>query len=606
MASRIIVLDESVINKIAAGEVVERPASVVKELVENAIDAGATEIVVDLVEGGKKLIRVSDDGFGMSDEDAVLALQRHATSKVQTAEDLVGIMSLGFRGEALPSIASVSQLGLTSREHDNAEGIRVVVDGGEVVDYSPVGCPPGTTIEVRNLFFNTPARLKFLRTSATERGHSADVVSRAALGYPEIGFRVTHNEHAILSSPPGSDMLAVMAAVYGKNVARQLIPLEFEEGGVRIHGYISDPALSRVNRSYQAFFVNRRYARSRLLGHALSDPYKAALPSGRFPVAAIHIAIDPRLVDPNVHPAKIEVRFTREWDVHNLLRQAVEQTLSGHQIPGSVSLLREERRRPGGPSQRAFGANTPRPLEPRGEGIEERRWEPRPDADMSDFRAEVRRKAGLGDEQRDQARPLASAADTWLGARQLRVIGQAQNTYIIAEVENQIVLVDQHVASERILYEQLMAADSSRETATQLLMIPTTLELAQREKAALEDSIEELRRLGFELEEFGGDAYILRGIPQMLVGQNYEQVLRDMLEELAESKQARKLDEQRRSVVTTLACHAAVKAGETLDGREMSKLLDGLLGTQEPTRCPHGRPIVMAIDRAELDQYFGR
>ncbi|MFQ5809995.1 MAG: DNA mismatch repair endonuclease MutL, partial [Armatimonadota bacterium] len=442
MPGKIVVLDESVVNKIAAGEVVERPASVVKELVENAIDAEARQVVVDLIEGGKRLIRVADDGHGMTDEDAVLALQRHATSKVKTAEELVGIATLGFRGEALPSIASVSQLTLTTREHDTPQGTQVVVEGGEVADFSPVGSPPGTTVEVRNLFFNTPARLKFLRTSATERGHCADVVSRAALGYPHIGFRVTHNDHPILSSPPGSDMLAVMAAVYGKNVARQLIPVELESGDIRIHGFISDPALSRVNRSYQMFFVNRRYARSRLLGHALNEPYKWALPAGRHPVAAIHIDIDARLVDPNVHPAKIEVRFTREWDVHNLVRQAVEQALTGPAAPATTAMPGRERDGPRAPLQRAFPASTPRRLGDPGDAAGQRRWEPRPDADISAFRAELQRKAGLTGERPDgRAPPAADETGAWSSGQQLRIIGQTQGTYIIAEAENRVVLI---------------------------------------------------------------------------------------------------------------------------------------------------------------------
>jgi len=608
MAGRIVILDESVVNKIAAGEVVERPASVVKELVENSIDAGATQVAVDLVEGGKKLIRVADDGCGMSAEDAVLALQRHATSKVREADDLVGITTLGFRGEALPSMASVSQLSLATREHSSAEGTQVLVVGGEVTEFGSVGCAPGTRVEVRNLFFNTPARLKFLRTSATERGHCADVVTRAALGYPEIGFRVTHNGQPLLSSPPGSDMLAVMAAVYGKNATRQLIPVELESGGLRIHGFISDPSLSRVNRSYQMFFVNRRYARSRLLGHALNEPYKRALPAGRHPITAIHIDIEPRLVDPNVHPAKIEVRFTREWDVHNLVRQAVEQALAAPRPAAPIGLRPEGRRRPGAPEQRALPTNVPRPLEPLPGGAPQRSWQPRSDADIAAFRDELRRKAGLTTEPSVAAPPPAveDAAEAWSGLGRLRVIGQAQATYIIAETESEVVLIDQHVASERVLYEHLIKADNERETATQLLVIPATLELAPRETAALEDNIDTLRDLGFEIEQFGGDSYIIRGVPQMLVGHNYEQVLRDMLEELAESKQARELEQRRRRVVTSLACHAAVKAGQTLDEREMAQLVAELGRTQEPTRCPHGRPIVMAISRADLDQHFGR
>jgi DNA mismatch repair protein MutL len=602
MPSRIVILNEDVANKIAAGEVVERPASVVKELVENSIDAAATRVTVDLVEGGKKLVRVTDDGAGMSDEDAILCLQRHATSKIRAAEDLDAIATLGFRGEALPSIASVSQLTLTTRPHEQAEGTRVVVEGGEVTDCGPVGCPPGTTLDVRNLFFNTPARLKFLRSSGTERGHAAEAVSRAALGHPEIAFRLTHNDGVVFSSPPGADLFGVMALVYGKNAARELIPVELESAALRIYGYVSTPNLSRVGRAHQAFFVNRRYVRSRVLSHALSQPYQSLLSSGRQPVAAIHIDIDPALVDPNVHPTKIEVRFSREWEIHNLLQQAVEQALASPtprprstSIPGTTP-----------PSARAHQQAFPDAR------ASESEWAARRDADLTAFREELRRKAGLGDGPEQEAgregRAMGAPSHVARGvpAGELHAIGQLARTYILAEADGRLFIIDQHVAAERVAFERLVNAAGGRGAEMQGLLTPVSLEVTQQEAAVVEESLETLRSVGFELDVFGPSAYIIRGIPQALVGRNYEAVLRDAIHELTMSKLPQSVEARQREVLTALACHSSVKAGDPLTSDEIARLLHEWLETDTPHMCPHGRPIVFSLGLDELARHFGR
>ncbi|MFQ6096407.1 MAG: DNA mismatch repair endonuclease MutL [Armatimonadota bacterium] len=618
MAGSIVILDDNVANKIAAGEVVERPASVVKELIENSIDAAATRITIDLVEGGKRLVRVTDDGTGMSDEDAVLCLQRHATSKISSAEDLDAITTLGFRGEALPSIASVSQFTLLTRLHDSAEGTRVVVEGGEFKDCGPVGCPPGTTVEARNLFFNTPARLKFLRSSATERGRATEVVSRAALGHPEIGFRMTHNDGVVFSTPPGGDLFSVMSVVYGKNAARELIPVELESAALRIYGYVSTPNLSRVNRAHQTFFVNRRPVRSRVLSHAVSQPYQSLLPAGRQPVVVIHIEIDPRLMDPNVHPTKTEVRFSREWEVHNLVQQAVERALASPPeirgrgaIPGTSSpparphqhLLSDERERR---FARAAGGRG-------GASAARSEWEPRTDADLETFREELRRRAGLSADEASGAGPTRADAAVIPGAsasavpsEDVRAIGQLAQTYILAEADGRLFVIDQHVAAERAEFERLAkAADESRARA-QGLLTPVSLEMTQREAAVVEENLETLRSVGFDVEAFGPNAYLVRAIPETLVGHNYEAVLRDAIQELAMSGLPQSVDARRREVLTALACHSSVKAGEPLSREEMTRLLRDWLATQTPHMCPHGRPIVFSISLDELARRFGR
>ncbi|MCK4324019.1 MAG: DNA mismatch repair endonuclease MutL, partial [Armatimonadetes bacterium] len=351
------ILPENLANRIAAGEVVERPASVVKELLENSIDAGAERIEVILRDGGKKLIEVRDDGAGMSQEDVVLAVQRFATSKIAQDSDLDAIATLGFRGEALPSIGAVCQMKITTRRHDEAEGTALLVEGGEVSDLRAVGCPPGTTVQVANLFYNTPARRKFLATTATERGHCMDWVSRLALAHPEIAFQVTHNDAILLSTPGSGDLESVLAAVYGSNTTRQLVPVNLESDGLHIHGYISTPQVTRATRRHQLFFVNHRFVRSRMLSHALTEAYGMLLPQQKQPVAVIMIEMDPGRVDPNVHPTKIEVRFSNPGEMHNLLQQAVENTLAEAGLRSLPSTNPQPREGPGLPAGRLAPAD---------------------------------------------------------------------------------------------------------------------------------------------------------------------------------------------------------------------------------------------------------
>ena len=618
MPPRIVLLDESVANKIAAGEVVERPASVVKELVENALDAGATSITVDAQEGGRRLIRVTDDGCGMCREDAILCLQRHATSKVRTAEDLVHIRTLGFRGEALPSIAAVSQLSLTTREHDDDEGTKVVAEAGEVIEVSPVGCPPGTSVEAKNLFFNTPARSKFLRSSATERSHIMDVVAWAAMGHPEVAIRLTHNDQVAFSSPAGADLKSVLATLYGKNAVRELIPVELESAGIEIHGFVSTPALSRVNRTYQSIFVNKRFVRSRSLSHALNEPYRALLPSGRYPVAAVHINIAPELVDPNVHPTKIEVRFSREYEVHSLLQQAVEAALTSANLIREVELTPGAGRRPeqafqqalglgGGPSASRDDLRVDIQARQRFDAPRGMQWRTPTEAEVEPFREELARKvAGVEPEPLAREEVPTRPASSIERSDQVRIIGQADATYILAEAGGSILLIDQHVAAERVIYERLLEQARAEKPASQALMVPLALELSHREAAGLQDHLATLTALGFEVEPFGGTSYLVRAIPLMLVGENYEAVLRDLLGELADLELSQALEDRRKEVITAVACHSAVKAGEALSDREMHQLVCDLLKTSSPAVCPHGRPIIVTLSLSELAKRFGR
>jgi DNA mismatch repair protein MutL len=582
MASKIVVLDESVANKIAAGEVVERPASVVKELVENAIDAGATRVRVDIEEGGKRLIRVTDDGCGMSPEDAALALQRHATSKIREPDDLFAIRTLGFRGEALPSIASVSQFTMTTREAGADEGTRVVVEGGEMTEYGTVGCAPGTVIEVRNLFFNTPARYKFMRSTNAERGQVSDVVAKFAMAHPQIAFQLYHDGHQLFATAPGTGLLDVIAAVYGRLATRSLLPVDRESAALRIWGYTSNLELARMSRAEQTFFVNRRHVRSKVLTHALNEPYQTLLTSGRHPVAVIHVELDPHLVDPNVHPTKIEVRFTRDWEVHNLLRDAVHGALAGANL---VRGFEPAKRRLAGPS---------------GPGGARHFLRQEPQSDTSLFRQELHRRAGLLPGQESRLEPLADAGH-------VRVIGQTQRTFILVDADEQLLVVDQHAAHERVLYDRLVAQRQQRGVEAQALLIPLTLELSPGEFGAATEARERLREVGFELEEFGGTTLLVRAVPLLVAERNYEAILRALIERLAEpGGQYARLEDGRDALLATMACKAAVKAGDELAHEEMERLIEELRATDTRFTCPHGRPTVLSLTVSELHRRFER
>ena len=592
------ILPESLANRIAAGEVVERPASVVKELVENSLDAGARRIEVVLREGGKKLIEVRDDGAGMSQEDAVLAVQRFATSKITEAHDLEAITSLGFRGEALPSIGAVSQTKITTRRHDEAEGTALLIEGGEITDLRVVGCAPGTTVQVANLFYNTPARRKFLGTTATERGHCLDWCSRLALAHPEVAYQVTHNDAVALNTPGAGDLRSVLAVVYGSQTARQLLPVDLQVRGLRISGFVSTPQVTRATRRHQLFFVNRRFVRSRMLSHALTEAYGMLLPAGKQPVAVVSLEIDPSQVDPNVHPTKIEVRFSNQGEIHSLVQQAVEAALAE---AGYRSLTRPA------PARAAHGAELPagRFAPP---GFDElgqvKRLRVNPLFDQVDERDEGLEvhaaPAGLADaaaQAADEGAPAVAAED-------VTVLGQLSATYIVVQHGEDLLLVDQHRAAERVIFERLIA--QPRRIARQLLAVPVTLELAPEEAAAVEDHRELLGEMGFELEQFGGGSYILRSVPAQLTHGNPQEIMQGIIAELAEWQTSSEMVDRREAMLATVSCHAAVKAGQRLSAEEMQQLVADLLRTQTPAVCPHGDPVIVTMDAGQISRKFHR
>jgi len=602
---RIRILEEEVANKIAAGEVVERPASVVKELVENAIDAGATRITVEVDEGGKSLIRVNDNGCGMTAQEAVLALQRHATSKISSAEDLSSVRTLGFRGEALPSVASVSRLTVVTRPRGEMEGIRLEADGGDIRELEPAGTAEGTTITIRELFYNTPARLKFLKTTRTELGQICDVLTRVALSHPEVSTRLIADGSELFHSPGSADPLNAVAALFGNDLARELLPVRYSRPGLAIEGFISRPPFSRPTRSGQHFFVNGRTVRHRSLTHAVDEAYRASMPSGRFPFVVLHLEIDPGVVDVNVHPTKAEVRFLRDWEVHRAVTEAVRQTLGSPVLAAPETLAHQHTLRP--------------------EDLKHGPWLPIPPAEASTdpFAGAdpgavpaVSGQVGSPGSETTTINPLTIIGAPTQGslpelntpAAAPRPIAQLWNSYILAEGPEGLLIIDQHLAHERILFDRLLNSEQEQ-PASQVLSTPLTLQLSHREAALALDLFPDLQRLGFVLEAFGRDAFLIRAVPEFVRPGAELVTLRGLLDELT-SDHAVGSGTPRPAVTDRLAaaaaCRSAVKKGMRLGGEELRQLLVDLAGTTNPHSCPHGCPISVQLSYQELLKRFKR
>ena len=587
MAIRI--LDEQLANKIAAGEVIERPASVVKELVENAIDAGATEIEVVIEDAGRKLIQVTDNGDGMTREDSVLSLQRHATSKIATTDDLFHIHTLGFRGEALPSIASVSHLRMITRRPQDAVGIELTARGGTIADLQETGCPSGTQIAVAQLFYNTPARLKFLKSDAAEMANISDVLNAISLCHHHVHFRLLNNGRQSLQRPASASMLSHISAWLGRQVAEAMTEVQLETPGIQVHGYAGKPETARGNRAAQLFFVNNRRISNRMLTHALEYAYQGLLGPRLFPVAVLRITLDPAQVDVNVHPAKAEVRFHRENEIHSAVVRAVKTALSQVQMVQDLAVWQP------GPARVAAGQ--PAAVLP---GLTA------PHLDVT--AADPMRLPPL----------LAHAPATIPGApapqQGLRAIGQFHGIFLLAEGRDALLVINQHRAHERVIFERLWA--NYAHVDSQHLVLPVNIHLAHREAALLEGYLEELAAFGFDIAPLSGQSYLVRAVPAMIAGQNPESMLHDILADVdagisiaqftCDDPTRRAIEEGRRRLLASIACKAAVKAGKILAPQEQMELLEQLQRTEQATICPHGGPIMMTISQYELDKKFLR
>lgn len=568
-------LPDHLVNKIAAGEVVERPASVVKELVENAIDALATVVAIDLKDAGRQLIRVVDDGTGMTPEDLLLALERHTTSKWSSEAELAEIASLGFRGEALAAISAVSRFSILSKARGEARGSLVRGAGGTIVDRLPVEAADGTSVEISDLFFNTPARLKFLRSRQTELAASLRLVSQLALAHPGVQLRVTHNGKPLLTAPRASNLRDRIGSLLGFGVAEKLLPVRWEEHGLSVSGFITPPALSRGNRDELTVIVNGRPVRDNLLAQTILEAYRPLLPRDQFPVAVITLETDPRAVDVNVHPTKAWVRFHQPHLVRELLFTAVQEALRSRAV---VSQL-------GSPG---------RELDAVPSATEGTAWQRHPPGG-----AEGGPVAG------EQGHLFREAEAVYGASLFGEPVGQIQETFLVAANDEEVFFIDQHVAHERVLFERLKAELASAPLAAQELLFPQTLELSPAGRTLLPDLLPVLERLGFSLDGFGGSAVLLRAVPVLLKQEEPRRLVEALLEEVGRRERGSSAPLLDRALAF-VACRAAIKAHQPLDRGEMASLLSDLSATATPYFCPHGRPIVSRLPLREIKQELRR
>lgn len=588
-------MPDDLANQIAAGEVVERPASAVKELVENAIDAGARRVRVDLEEGGLRLIRVTDDGCGMDRSDAALCVERHATSKLTSPDQLFEISTLGFRGEAIPSIASVSRFRMLTKPHGELGGTRVVVDGGAPAEISDAGCPAGTEIEVRELFFNTPARLKFLKTRSTELKHSIEAVQRLALPNPGIGFVVTHNGRTVVELPAVEAWSDRVYGVVGDADARQLYEARpAEQDGASCTGFYGAPSLTRRTSAGVWTFVNGRFVRDRTITSAIRAGYEGMLDRGRHPVVVLAIQVPPRAVDVNVHPMKIEVRFHDASSVFRAVRRAIATSLAdapwvGDELrsSGDAKPTADSDGTPG-PTQehipvRSYTLHTTRTFEPGARAVAA------PDALTHRLPAPA-----------DSAPPEAGFFAS------LHYIGSFRGTYLLANDAHGLVVVDQHAAHERITFEVLRRAWTERRRERQPMLFPAVLHLDSLRSALLADHVAFFETVGFEIEPFGGTDWALKAVPSILARARADALIRDALDELAEAGGSTRIEEAADAVLLRMACHGSVRAGDSLTEREVHALFEQLDRIDFGGNCPHGRPVYFRMTLDELERRFER
>jgi DNA mismatch repair protein MutL len=640
------ILSEVLANQIAAGEVVERPASCVKELIENSLDAGARSIRVAIEDGGISSIVVQDDGCGMDEEDAKLAFARHATSKIRHPRDLLRIATMGFRGEALASIAAVSRVVLQTRMADQPNGVEVTVAGGEVSDTArPVGMPPGTRIEVRDLFYNTPARLKYLRSVATEQARCVDVVHKAALSRPDVAFRCDVGGHTVFQTSGRGDVREVLATLYGVGEARQFLEVSASTPDYRVKAWIGRPNQAKASRQYAHLFVNHRVIRNLALHQAVVAGYGSRLMVNRHPVYALYIEMDPALVDVNIHPHKSEVRFSEERDLVQLIQQAVRDTLdqallvpdarirgrSGPRPPSAVQaelqLAAQEDRAPyrahqgnaGGRTWHRPAASVPAsappsvPSKPPVLSKPSVQSSDSPRATAGPVSREVWHEALRPPEPNGESESAATEvseeineAPTRPAEWRLRPIGQALGMYIVADDGEHLYVIDQHAAHERVLYERFSARMKAAEVHSIALLSPLSLTLSGEQYAAVVQNAELLAEMGLEFEPFGGRAVLLRRIPSIWEGLDYQRLVEDFLQSLTELTGRGDVRQVLRDVIVRKACKAAVKANEYLSDMEIDALCKALSTLEDPFHCPHGRPVFIRLSSRDLEKEFRR
>ena len=597
------ILNQNTINQIAAGEVVDRPSSVVKELVENSIDAGATSITVEIKDGGISFIRITDNGTGISKDDIKIAFLRHSTSKIKDAADLAGISSLGFRGEALSSITAVSQVELITKTKDALSGIRYEIDGGTEKAFEDVGVPDGTTIIVRNLFYNTPARRKFLKTPATEGGYISSLMEHLCMSHPDISFRFIMNNQTRLQTAGNGNLKDVIYAVYGREITAQLTEVTGSYNGFTIQGYIAKPAVARSNRNFENYYINGRYIKSSVIMKAIENAYSSFMMQHKYPFTAFHITIEPHLLDVNVHPSKMELRFADEQYIYDSVSECVTAALRQKELipsftPDNNASVEATKavvhtiptpKKPDNPTPDGIAVSRPTPL---------RAPEP---FEINRIARYTEEKPGYEQLQINEQPKLLQKENK----KDIKILGQVFDTYWIIQFEDNMYIIDQHAAHEKVLYEQYIKTYESRSITTQLLSPPVILEVTGEEENVLTENMEYFKEFGFEIEEFGSSSYAIRGIPADFAFGSPKDMLLEILDSLTEDS-FKKTPDSVKDKIATMACKAAVKGNNRLNSNEASALINELMELENPYNCPHGRPTMIRMSKYELEKKFKR
>lgn len=659
------VLDQVTIDKIAAGEVIERPASIVKELVENAIDAGATHVTIEIEEGGISLIRITDDGSGIMKEDIRNAFLRHSTSKIRNVEDLLHITSLGFRGEALSSIAAVTKVEVITKTKEAILGTRYVIEGGQELSLDEAGASDGTTFIIRQLFYNVPARRKFLKTAMTEAGHVQDLLIRLALSHPEVAFRFLNNNQEKLRTSGSGKLKDVIYNIYGRDVASNLLELDYRQGGIYITGYLGKPLITRGNRNFETFFVNGRYVKSTMISRAVEDAYKDFMMQHKFPFVVLHFQVDTETVDVNVHPTKMELRFQNQQEVYKTVFEAIHRQLLEPELIPQVEVpepltspVQEKKKTPSpdlklvrrvmpSDSKEAAVSNATTPTDSEAQTVPEPVKEEPHNEDyfirkmrervMSyhnrNSSAEVKdqKKIFRPEEQKKRIQTSVREATTYkinetpvvqkkpeqlnlfeekLLKREVRaeyrLIGQVFDTYWLVQFHDNLYIIDQHAAHERVLYERTLKEMKNREFTSQYLSPPIILTLSMQEAELLKTHKERFERIGFEIEPFGGEEYAIRAVPANLFSIAKKELFMEMLDNLADGLSTNMTPDIIDEKVASMSCKAAVKGNNRLSAQEVDALIGELLELENPYHCPHGRPTIIAMSKKELEKKFKR
>ena len=624
--NRIQVLDQITIDKIAAGEVIERPASVVKELVENAVDAGATAVTVEIKDGGISFIRIADNGCGIEQEDVRAAFLRHSTSKIRSVDDLIHIGTLGFRGEALSSIAAVAQVELVTKTKNHEYGIRYCIAGGKEESFEEAGAPDGTTFLVHQLFYNTPARKKFLKTPMTEAGYVGDLITRIALSHPEVSFRFISNGQVKLHTSGNGNLKDVIYHIYGREIASNLLDTDYDENGISITGYSGKPVVSRGNRNFENYFVGGRYIKSSIVSKAIEDAYKDFTMLHKYPFVVLNISVNGALVDVNVHPTKMDVRFGNQQEVYNAIYTAVNRSLHKEELIPQVTLDSV-------PADKKAVQETAKQESRSIPGREER--------DLNYFMKEMKKRVASYHEQNSSAeikdktkifkperqadriretvsyhaKPEKKKEQLNLFEEKLlreearpehKIVGQVFNTYWIVEYHDNLYIIDQHAAHERVLYEKTLKEMRTREFTSQMISPPIILNLTIQEAELLKVHMNRFTKIGFEFEEFGQNSYAVRAVPDNLFSIAKKELLLEMLDALSEEISRNASDHLIDEKVASMSCKAAVKGNMRLSVSEADTLIGELLTLDNPYHCPHGRPVIIAMSRHELEKKFKR